>query len=63
MPVAIDVLVAVHHPLRRRLLDYLSVEGPAKVGTLAAHLDQQVGSISHHLRMLERVGVVERAPS
>jgi DNA-binding transcriptional ArsR family regulator len=59
---SIDLLRAVHHPTRRRILDYLYVNGASQVGTLAAHLDQQVGSISHHLRMLERAGVVERAP-
>src|SRR5690606_17409551 len=32
----------------------------SQVTTLARALDQQVGSISHHLRMLERAGVVAR---
>lgn len=59
---SIDVLRAVHHPTRRRLLDYLHLHGACQVGTLATELDQQVGSISHHLRMLERVELVERAP-
>lgn len=60
--VSIDVLTAVHHPVRRRIFDHLVLHGPTQVGTLARTLDQQVGSISHHLRMLERAGVVERAP-
>ena len=60
--VSIDVLTAVHHPVRRRIFDHLVVHGPTQVGTLARTLEQQVGSISHHLRMLERAGVVERAP-
>ena len=60
--VSIDVLAAVHHPVRRRIVDRLVLEGPAQVGTLARELEEQVGSISHHLRMLERVDVVERAP-
>lgn len=59
---SIETLRAVHHPTRRRIIDYLHLHGPSQVGTLAGELDQQVGSISHHLRMLERVGVVERAP-
>jgi len=58
----IDRLRAVHHPVRRRILDHLHLHGPAQVGTLARALDQQVGSISHHLRMLARAGVVEPAP-
>jgi DNA-binding transcriptional ArsR family regulator len=60
--VTIDVLTAVHHPVRRRIIDYLVLHGPSQVGTLAQAFGEQVGSISHHLRMLERVDVVERAP-
>jgi predicted ArsR family transcriptional regulator len=44
------------------MIEYLHLHGPSQVGTLAAALDQQVGSISHHLRMLERAGVVAKAP-
>lgn len=58
----IVTLRAVHHPTRRRIIDHLHLYGPCQVGTLARALDQQVGSISHHLRMLERAGVVEAAP-
>ncbi len=58
----IDVLRAVHHPIRRRIIEYLYINGDSQVGALAKDLEQQVGSISHHLRMLERAGVVERAP-
>lgn len=61
MAATIETLRAVHHPTRRRIIDYLKVHGPSQVGTLARALDQQVGSISHHLRMLERADVVERA--
>lgn len=57
----IDVITAVHHPLRRRIFDVLLLHGATQVGVLAKRLDAQVGSISHHLRMLERAGVVERA--
>lgn len=59
---SIDVLRAIHHPTRRRMVDLLYLEGPCQVGTLARELGEQVGSISHHLRMLERAGVVVRAP-
>jgi DNA-binding transcriptional ArsR family regulator len=58
----IDVLRAVHHPIRRRIIEYLYIYGDSQVGKLAKALELQVGSISHHLRMLERAGVVERAP-
>lgn len=57
----IEVITAVHHPVRRRIVDYLGLYGATQVTTLARALDQQVGSISHHLRMLERADIVERA--
>lgn len=56
----ISVITAVHHPLRRRIFDYLLLYGTAQVTAISHALDSQVGSISHHLRMLERAGVVER---
>lgn len=56
----ISVITAVHHPLRRRIIDHLLLHEKAQVGTLARALDAQVGSISHHLRMLQRAGVVEQ---
>jgi DNA-binding transcriptional ArsR family regulator len=59
---SIETLRAVHHPTRRRIMEYLHLRGPSQVGTLAREFGEQVGSISHHLRMLERVGIVARAP-
>lgn len=59
---SLETLRAVMHPTRRRIIEYLHLHGPSQVGALAGALDQQVGSVSHHLRMLERVGVVGRAP-
>jgi predicted ArsR family transcriptional regulator len=59
---SIETLQAVHHPVRRRIIDLLYFSGPMQVGALARALDLQVGSISHHLRMLERVGAVARVP-
>lgn len=56
------MITAVHHPLRRRIYDHLLLYGTSQVTALSRALDSQVGSISHHLRMLERAGVVERAP-
>ncbi|WP_243225258.1 winged helix-turn-helix domain-containing protein [Microbacterium sp. CIAB417] len=57
----ISVITAVHHPLRRRIIDHLVLHDATQVGTLAHALDAQVGSISHHLRMLQKAGVVEQA--
>lgn len=57
----IEAITALHHPVRRRIVDHLGLHGASQVTTLARALGQQVGSISHHLRMLERAGIVERA--
>ncbi len=57
-----DLLVAYHHPVRRWLSELLAVEGPAKVGQLAARTGLAVGSVSHHLKVLHRQGLVEPAP-
>jgi Helix-turn-helix domain len=56
-----DVIAAVHHPTRRRILAYLGLHGPCTVGTLAAVLGEQAGSISHHLKSLAKAGCVEPA--
>ncbi|NNG39002.1 helix-turn-helix transcriptional regulator [Flexivirga sp. ID2601S] len=58
----IDALLAVHHPVRRRIYEVLTTDGPATVGGLAARLDLAVGSVSHHLKPLHKAGFVEPAP-
>ena len=58
----IDVLIALHHPTRRWLLELLWVDGPATVGRLAARTGLAVGSVSHHLKPLHRQGFIEPAP-
>ena len=57
----ISKITAIHHPLRRRLLELLGVDGPATVSQLAARTDQLVGNVSHHLKMLAKAGLVEEA--
>ena len=57
-----DVLRAVAHPLRRRLLDVLRVDGPQTASLLAEHTGEAVGNVSHHVRVLQRAGLVEAAP-
>lgn len=59
--VSIDTLRVLLHPDRRRITDHLTAHGPSRVGDIAAALGLQVGSVSHHLRMLEREALVERA--
>ncbi|MEV6608336.1 helix-turn-helix domain-containing protein [Kutzneria sp. NPDC051319] len=57
-----QVLAAMAHPLRRRLMDVLAVDGPATVSTLAERTDQAVGNISHHMKVLAAAELVEQAP-
>lgn len=57
-----NVLAALAHPLRRRLLDLLTVHGPCTVSLLAEHSGQRVGNISHHIRVLADSGLVEEVP-
>ena len=56
------VLAAMAHPLRRRLLDILRVDGPATATVLAERTGQAVGNISHHLKALAAAGLVAEAP-
>ncbi len=54
----IEVIAAVHHPSRRRILDFLGTGRSATVGEIAAALGLAVGSVSHHLKTLEGAGLV-----
>jgi DNA-binding transcriptional ArsR family regulator len=56
------VLVAVAHPLRRRLMDILRVDGPATASMLAERTGEAVGNISHHLKVLGASQLIEEAP-
>jgi DNA-binding transcriptional ArsR family regulator len=55
------VLTALAHPLRRRLLDLLTIDGAATVSTLATRTGQAVGNVSHHLRVLGAAALIEDA--
>ncbi|WBQ01843.1 ArsR/SmtB family transcription factor [Kribbella sp. CA-293567] len=57
-----SVIAAVHHPLRRRLIDLIAVEGPATASRLAEATGELVGNISHHLKVLAAAGVIVEAP-
>jgi DNA-binding transcriptional ArsR family regulator len=63
-PTIVDsrVLAAMAHPVRRRLLDLMKVDGPATASTLAQKTGEAVGNISHHLRALAAAGLIEEAP-
>jgi DNA-binding transcriptional ArsR family regulator len=56
------VLAAASHPLRRRLMDVLKVGGPATATMLAAHTEQAVANISHHLKVLATAGLIVEEP-
>jgi len=56
------VLAALSHPLRRRLMDVLKVDGPSTASALAARTGQAVGNVSHHLRVLGACNLIEEAP-
>jgi DNA-binding transcriptional ArsR family regulator len=56
------VLAAMSHPLRRRLMDILRVDGPATASALAERTGQAVGNISHHLHVLAACDLVVEAP-
>jgi DNA-binding transcriptional ArsR family regulator len=53
------VLAAMTHPLRRRLLSILKLDGPSTATVLAERTGQGVGNISHHLRVLAAAGLIE----
>ncbi|MCW2876375.1 MAG: hypothetical protein JWQ95_475 [Sphaerisporangium sp.] len=57
-----QVLKAVAHPLRVRLLGALRLDGPATATELAARFGESSGSTSYHLRQLARYGFVEQDP-
>lgn len=56
------VLAALAHPLRRRLMDALAVDGPATASMLAELTGQAVGNISHHLHTLAASELIVEAP-
>ncbi|MEV4630866.1 helix-turn-helix domain-containing protein [Micromonospora sp. NPDC049523] len=56
------VLAALAHPLRRRLMDALKVDGPSTVSSLADRTGQAVANVSHHLKVLAASELVEEAP-
>ena len=55
-------LSAMAHPLRARIVDALSVDGPSTATALADRTDQAVGNVSHHLKVLAAAHLVQEAP-
>jgi DNA-binding transcriptional ArsR family regulator len=54
-----EMVQALAHPLRMRMLGILRVEGPATATDLARRCETNTGATSYHLRQLAKVGLVE----
>jgi DNA-binding transcriptional ArsR family regulator len=59
----LKALRAIASPARIRLYEILVHDGPATTTKLAESTDLPSGSVSHHLRELHRVGLVEEVAS
>lgn len=57
-----DQLRAMAHPLRLELMERMGRRGTARAADLAADLGIPANSVSYHLRILARGGVIEEAP-
>jgi DNA-binding transcriptional ArsR family regulator len=54
-----DVLTAISHPSRRAIIEQLSA-GPARFTDIAKPFDTALNSVTKHLKLLERAGLIER---
>jgi DNA-binding transcriptional ArsR family regulator len=50
---------ALSHPLRQRILERLSVGGEASPNQLARALEEPLGNVAYHVRILHRLGFIE----
>lgn len=57
-----DMLRALAHPLRQRILWELAVRQYGRAADLAVVMGEPANSISYHLRTLAKAGMVEEAP-
>jgi DNA-binding transcriptional ArsR family regulator len=54
-----DILTAISHPTRRAIIGRLA-NGPARFSDVAAPFDTALNSVTKHLKLLERAGLIER---
>jgi DNA-binding transcriptional ArsR family regulator len=54
-----DVLTAISHPSRRAIIEQLAA-GPARFMDIAKPFDTALNSVTKHLKLLERAGLIER---
>lgn len=57
-----DQLRAMAHPLRMEIVERVGRRGTARAADVAADLGVPANSVSYHLRILARGGVIEEAP-
>lgn len=55
-----DILKAASDPTRRAILTMLVQQGALRVTELAGHFDMSLNSISKHIKVLEKAGLVSR---
>ena len=55
-----DILKAASDPTRRAILTLLAQHGPLRVTQIAGHFDMSLNSVSKHIKVLERAGLVKR---
>lgn len=58
-PTTNDLLVALRHPLRRRILQTLAEDEPRSPRELADSLDQSLSNVSYHVRVLAKCGAAQ----
>jgi DNA-binding transcriptional ArsR family regulator len=54
-----DVFTALSHPTRRSIIAQLA-KGPARFSDVAEPFDTALNSVTKHLKLLERAGLVKR---
>jgi DNA-binding transcriptional ArsR family regulator len=54
-----DVFAAASHPTRRAIIGQLAA-GPARFSDIAKPFDTALNSVTKHLKLLERAGLIER---
>ena len=54
-----DVFTAISHPTRRAIIGQLAT-GPARFTDIAKPFDTALNSVTKHLKLLERAGLIER---
>jgi len=58
----LEVLKALAHPRRQRIIEHLALHGPVTSASLARDLGLNTGATSYHLRELAKHGFVEEVP-